>query len=485
MLSQKQILWILLASILLNAFPVFLLPTLGLTDAGAHVYNSSLLLRFIEGEAGFLTAFLETNDWYIPNWSSHLVLAGFLKVGLSPLWAQKLFILIYVLGLPTSCIYFLKKLKGRWQLSFLLALPLVYTYVFMLGFFNFMLGMVFITLGSFIHLRLDNTSYLKYFLFHLVWLGVLYFTHIFVFGIGLLFFLILSVRSRLGLISSVLIIGLSSLPYLILGTSFLFRNSRINTQAYSIELKWLMRDLFTAAPLQGNSQGVFLWFGLSISILVLLLLVYGFYKKVYQLREWPLLAMAMVMLLAYFILPDSSAGGGYISERFLTLFWLFLLLYLGTVSWSKGLQAGMAAFVLILIGFKATSLYREQSTYSKHILQLVDVSETIPHNSLIFIKHGNSKVQLKHAHGYLGVSTNCLLSQNYEAFTDYFPLQWRIESIAYKQLVETEKQADYEQLNYSSTSRIKHYFIWSENLEKEATPYSPIMDDRMLYKVSR
>ncbi len=470
LLPQNTIKCILVLAILLSALPVILIEAFALTDAGSHLYNAKLLLQLFN-ESKFLDAYIAPNNWSTPNWTSHLFLSVLLWAGFSGLAAQKILILFYVIGFPWFAMLFLKEYTNRWSLTFILVLVACYSYIFSLGFYNFLLGLVFLMAGGYVHLKLQNTVIWKKTVFLFCFFGLLYFTHIFVFGIGVVFIACLTLSTNFSLATflkaqvSILIAGL---PFLLLGILFLTRPTHLNTEPFFMEMKWLFKNFYSASPLQGTSNGQFKWFGYFVSLFTLSILLLGWVKGLANKKYLPLLLLAVLLAIFYFILPDSGAGGSYINERLNNLFWIFLLLYASCIAFKPKLQLLIATMVFGAVAIKAINIYSLQKPLSDTVVALTKLGETLNENSVVYALTPKLPEQLLHADSYVGVSSGCLLADNYEAYMGYFPIIWRFDLPTYVLLNHYKYQLkEYNQLNTNpNLIGIKEYVLTQDATTK-------------------
>ena len=100
--------WLLALLHLIPAWAFHYLPT---QDGPSHLANAQILKDYGTPAAGY-EAFFEVRWDPLPNWTSHLVLAGLLYLA-PPLVAEKLLVSLYVLGFAGSFRYFLGSFGER------------------------------------------------------------------------------------------------------------------------------------------------------------------------------------------------------------------------------------------------------------------------------------------------------------------------------------------------------------------------------------
>jgi hypothetical protein len=116
----------------LHLAPVWAFHYLPTQDGASHLDNAQILKALGSSDSNY-EAIFEIRADPIPNWTSHLLLAGMLFV-VPPLIAEKLLVSLYILGFAGSFRYFLGAFGERtWPISWL-------------GFYNFCLSLILVWL---------------------------------------------------------------------------------------------------------------------------------------------------------------------------------------------------------------------------------------------------------------------------------------------------------------------------------------------------
>lgn len=139
----KDKLFIILFAIacLLNAMPVFLNTFVLSLDGPAHLYNSNLIAELIRGNA-VVGEYVSFNTLHFTNWSGHLILTLFNLI--APAWiAQKVFIILLVIAFPVSFAFMVTRLNYKSRYMSFVIFPFTYSIFFFLGFYNFLLAIIF------------------------------------------------------------------------------------------------------------------------------------------------------------------------------------------------------------------------------------------------------------------------------------------------------------------------------------------------------
>jgi hypothetical protein len=139
--GESVLFWTLAVLYLIPVWSFHYLPT---QDGPSHLDNAQILKDLGNSTAGY-EAFFEVRDDPIPNWTSHLLLAGLLYL-VPALTAEKLLVSLYILGFAGSFRYFLGAFGDRCRPISWLGLLFVYNRCFWMGFYNFCLSLIFVWL---------------------------------------------------------------------------------------------------------------------------------------------------------------------------------------------------------------------------------------------------------------------------------------------------------------------------------------------------
>ncbi len=157
-------------------------------DAPAHLYNAKLLYEMLFKHNIAIGQWYSFNNLIVPNWTGHALLV-FLLIFFNALWAQKIFILLYLLIFPFSFRYLISSTKGNIAISYF-AFPFAFSFFFFLGFFNFLIGLpiMFFAMGYWI----ENLNLVKFKFFAVLTLFsvLIYLSHPIIFAIWCVFLLL-------------------------------------------------------------------------------------------------------------------------------------------------------------------------------------------------------------------------------------------------------------------------------------------------------
>lgn len=151
-------------------------------DGSPHLYNSYLILEILSGSSN-VDQFISINPYPIPNLSGHWIMA-FLLLVFTPMIVTKVMVTFTFAGFASACAWLRFQTVGSDGLNagFLFGTALAFNWLWFLGFYNFILGLIGFTfaLGLYWRWREDLN------LFRSVVLSVLivfvYFSHLISFG---------------------------------------------------------------------------------------------------------------------------------------------------------------------------------------------------------------------------------------------------------------------------------------------------------------
>jgi hypothetical protein len=372
---------------------------------------------------------------------------------LPPLVAEKVLLTGYVVLLPLAARYALEGVRAGAGWLAVLTFPLVHSFPYHMGFYNFCysLGVFFLVVGYWLRhcdrfgprqaLALAALVLLLYFC-HLVAVAMALMT-VGLLGTG---WLLLDARAekrsadepslRRLAVSRLLWPALAFLPALALGLTFVGRQG--STMRWEVTPPQLLDRLIGLDVLVSylrSLEGV-LSRGCFAGLALLCAGVLWRRWRSRQLgRDDLILVAAAVALVAYFTAPSQMSGGSFVNTR-LSLFVLFLLILWLAVhpfavrpKWVVQVSAGLLALGLLAIHIAA------YDGFNDYLAEYVSVGgELKPDRTLLpltFARQlrakglGDAKVGVfRHAAGYLAAQRGVIDLENYEAHTDYFPVRF-------------------------------------------------------------
>ena len=130
----------LLVLTLASLFPIWAYRYLPTQDGGNHLYSAYVIGHYLSPGGALYRQCFMFYDRLVPNWTSHALLAGLMRL-VSPILAEKLVASLYILGLPWMAWRLLERLRPGSGGAAVLVLPLTFNLPFLMGFTNFSLGL--------------------------------------------------------------------------------------------------------------------------------------------------------------------------------------------------------------------------------------------------------------------------------------------------------------------------------------------------------
>ncbi len=446
--SKKYLIYsVFLFLLVLTLYPVLFLKYFPSMDGAPHMYNANLLLEMMRGN-GFIQMFYDYNNSKITNWSDHLLLATLFSF--LPAWlSEKILLTVLAAFIPVSMLLIIpkeKRLSSIWLLAF--ALPFIYNFLFLLGFWNYHIAlvMVFIIYGQLY--KSDFQIIGKTMLIFLtIMVFLLYFTHALVFGIFCLSYLIIfwfsiiknqfyKKQNRSLLLRD--LIG-SSIVFFI-PAIFAFRDFINGDKALKISglefmpFSEVMKQLFHIRPLiyfnYTTESKVTIWF-FFIFLTIFTIIVFNRIKT-YKLVRKPFkksdvfLLISGLLLVIYLFIPNAVKPlVGFLKVRIAVPMFLFFILWIGLQKIKMNF-AIPAAIIGLLLHFWLVNYYTKtiKRDFIGNIDELNKISGYIKPNSTVLpvIKH--VYWPKNHFSNYLGTDKPMVILENYEASSGSFPLTW-------------------------------------------------------------
>lgn len=448
--------WLLFCVIaILNLIPAIQQPFFPSTDGPTHLYNANLILQLVSGHSEFLSGYYAFTDWIVPNWGGHFILASLLSV-FSPMAASRIFVGLCLFFLPLSFRYLSLQINKDARFASYLIFPLCYSFMLCMGFYNFIFGliMLFTTLGILIRYR---SSPFRWPSFILLFFMVLfcYLSHLFAFlCLGMIVYCLYSLdilqtliakKSIRELLKSITrIITVFALPLFLTlvyytktgtpgGKTFLPKDELVDWITMGRSMIWyfvteespytglIVLTILCLFPIAVFLYVRTLWKSLrgSNSALSSFIMQLSF-------REVSLL-MLILMVVLYFLLPDSDASAGFVSVRLNLMIFVFLILWLSAFHFPKWIALSAVA-ILFYAQYHLLTLH---SSYFKKLnpvmLEILAIEQDIKEHTVILPLNYSDEWPEHHSSNYLGIRKPVVIMENHESNNAYFPLKWNCD----------------------------------------------------------
>jgi hypothetical protein len=492
--------WLFAGLVVLHLLPVWLFPYFPSQDGPCHVDTANILSSYLRPELSSFREYYVINPELVPNWLTHLFLAG-AAFFMSPRIAEKLLLSAYLILLPVSIRWMLGIIDSRARSWAFMAFPFVGNLLLHLGFYNFSCGLplFFFVLGIWFRSR-EHWTLQDTVSFGLLCL-LLYFCHIVPFFMACGSVAILAVwltlfdaaeqirHGRLDLRvlwqawrMRALVPLYAALPALLLAYEFLIRHrGSLSRGPFSMDQQWCqLRDLrclvsYEAAELW-PARAVFWLFGLLV--LGLLIRKAG-RRNVERADGW--VVLAAVCLLLYFG-ADAVIADKMLSLRLMVFPFFALILWLAAQPPIRLAQAAAACLAVVQLGIH-TAKYAELNDYLREYLSGMELVE--PNTTLLALSFSHkgtapdgrrlseSVEVFRHASGYLTAQRDAIDLLNFEAGLDPAPVLYRPGLNPYRFLLKGQQldaeppQAEF--LAYSGIGgHVDYVLLWSLDPRRSA-----------------
>ncbi len=426
--TERLLAWAIGSLMALNAMWVLWIPAFPTLDGWTHLHTARMLFE------GAPEGVYCENPGMVPNRVGHLIL-GALQTVLPGLIAERTLLALIILGTGLGT-WALARSFGQVSPLVLLVLPFTVNFMLVLGFHNFLLGVVLAFGSAAWWFRTPRISWTHL----LVLLGasvVLFYTHTTALALFLLLLgghellVVFGKRDRIahlpgGRWGALLAVCAACLPALLL---FLDFNASQQASWGEVDRTANLRDLFDLRSLVLYHYGAEEKFTYTIKlILVATALLAAFVRwRTSGPHIVPgdlALALAVLLLALYFILPDSSGYASYITVR---LQWMALLLFIVWVAVQRiPLLAALPGVAMTLLAHQARNGYISQAMapMAERIEQVSSIATSIPEGSVVLPINMEDNWLLGHIPSLLAAERDVVLLDNYECGTGYFPYVW-------------------------------------------------------------
>lgn len=429
---QSSARWVhigILGTLLLNALWILGVPCFPTLDGWTHLHTARMMLQ------GLPDGVYCPNPDMVPNRAGHLVLAG-LQIALPPLVAERLLLSLIVLGIGYGAYALVRALGGRSPII-LLVLPFTVNFLVALGFHNFLLGLGLALLLAAWWIALERVTYIHYGAF-IAATFLLFYTH----TTALVLFLMLcgthelmvmwrmrtrtDARTQKSLVALVQFL-LAALPTVAL---FLIFNAGQGGEWGSVDRAANLRDLIDQRSLTLYGGEVEAKFVYAMKFIVFGALLLAIFDRSLCERPWrvhptdlPLL-IALLLLVLYFILPDSSGYASYITVRLQLMAMVLLIVWIAARPLALHTSLPFVAMALLVQYVRLDHFAETMAPLAERQDQLLLAADQLPEGAIVLPISTEDNWLLGHASSLLAVERDVVLLDNYECNTGYFPLVW-------------------------------------------------------------
>lgn len=429
-----------------NLLPVFLVNTFVTLDGGAHGYNTNILHDLLFNDGNSYGDYFKLNHELVPNLTSHIIflaLTSFLPYAI----AEKILVASFLLFLPI----FYRRLVLYYQPSNTFAsyliIPFTHYSLLYLGFYNFSIALVLMLACILYWLKNKIQMSFKNYLLLFCIFTLIYFSHVFVFAITLLFIgfdvglntikdLTQSKVNRLSTLTNFIKtstpLAIIASPFLVLMFLYFKKRPCLGHDKFLTDeqIFRMFKDVEVLVPFNEKFEEYSAWFFYGLSALFVFILFHRIKKKNFTsvIKDtWLILSTVLVWLLFKF--PDDDGYAGYISIRFVILFYIFILIWLSI----HELKPIWYLIIIVVFCYPYLQLRKE----NRHSERSFNIELEKTKQALMLIKENKTLVSFNfsdnwlagHFANYLATDKNIIVLDNYEAYTGYFPVSWNYDKL--------------------------------------------------------
>ena len=421
--------------ILVYLLPIWLFSYFPTQDGISHVYNSHIITDYNNPDFEF-GDYYDVHWFPFPNWLSHISLTILMYI-FSPLYAETVFLSLYVILFPVSIHYFLNAVRPNQNSLVILSFTFIYNYLLLMGFYNFAVSvpLFFLALGYWWKYK-DNLDTIRIICINLLIL-ITYFAHLISYAFVLFSIALLTVFHYRGNIKKILLTGCSVLPAALMLLVYLPTSDLVSGRPPSFDfgrIGELMKNLIGMKVLIAYDQNQS-WIAYSVFACLLFLIIYTLWNgRVNLIKENSgqnlFLLLFTVFLGLYLILPNNVGPGGWVNDRLLILSMLSVLACFRLSEnprWRRIFTAGVTILAIINIAYitiLCQKLNTELDEFNAFVEKVEDNSVILP---LQFDSGGESLRIGIFVNGanYYCLDNGCINLGNYEVQFDYFPVHFK------------------------------------------------------------
>ncbi|MBI2968664.1 MAG: hypothetical protein HYY40_12760 [Bacteroidetes bacterium] len=441
-------------AIILNALPLFCLKFFPTLDGASHLYNANIIDRLISDKSSIIHDFFTMNTFPVPNWTTNILLAC-TNFFLPAFIAEKIVLVIYLVGLPLSFKYFIMSVAPNNNGLAFFIFPFCYSFLFYMGFYNFCFSFIFVFLAMANYFKQEGIFSGKRTLIFFILVILIYFSHAVTFGFFIIVFIFSVMMKNLPVIFNpgnlksikkeiknnrwIILLLLVILVLFIGFLSVHFTSFSGASQPFSVLCQWifLCKPVITFVyETEYKYTTVFFLTALSIFIMVL-------FKRASDMKKGSdvshkrnidiitsglnksdgILFSSLGIIILFFIVPDNSLAG-MMSDRLILLFYIFFIMWLAVQSVPRWLTYVAAAIIIFCQFNLVKNRFKINKELSECASEIYQVTNYIEDGSVILPVNYSDNYLLTHFSNYTAVEKDVVVLENVEASMRWFPVKW-------------------------------------------------------------
>ena len=419
-------------------------------DGPAHLYNSNLIHQLTTTDS-ILNSFFKINPELVPNWLSHLIISSLMFV--APAWlAEKILLILYVIGLAISFRLLLNKLCPNNLMLSVFIFPFIYSFLFHLGFYNYSLSFIFLFLTIYYWLETREKNNASKYIVLFILFTAIYFSNLVSY-----FFLLLCLGSLIIYFSAIdfirnrnllstfkyfirksFFLFLAALPSLILLLLFYKATVFFQTESHNpiSTLVKHINDVRAIIVYDYSGEEIFTEQFFHIMLVIVSVSLFIRFKNkslkdiLSSLNTSDVFLFPIVVSLLFLFLIPNASGAGMMSDRFGLMFYMLTIVWVISQPIPKKLIYLIVLVVVVLhFGLLFKHLNGAIKRLNKDAIEIYQTSNYIQPNSIVLpVNLSENWVEL-HFSNYLGIDKPIVILENYEASVGWFPVLWNMEKI--------------------------------------------------------
>jgi hypothetical protein len=409
-------------------------------DGPSYVYNAAVAKKLLFHAQPYASIY-RINPHLNPGWAGTILFALSASMAGAGHAEQLMMSLMLCLGF-FSFSYAIRSLAPKTLPFTPLSNALLETWFLWIGFYNFYLGMILVPLGIGFYARRNGNLTMRDGLMLALWLVILFFVHLLAAGISILALAIMGVwlhfaRPHSGDLRDAarqagILLGAMA-PVLLLCLIFAHGASGGVSFRPNVLQSWLEFPMHVFATANGFAGGQ--WYLWPAVLGLMIISVLGMRGDEWRMAKGGLAIAAILVFLAYLMVPDSGLGGNQVKVRFAWVVFLLGGLLVSSVARLQPLKTPIAIFVSACLAFNLTSTVKGVAAYSRAVEDYLSTTAGIrPGSNIIRLRYPTPDLPerygfqeigrdpLFHLDAYVAARLGCLDLSDYQAPTADFPV---------------------------------------------------------------
>ena len=423
-------------------------------DGPAHLYSGNIIKELILGNYSEYSNIFKFNQFPVPNWIAHFIFA-LSGIVFPDFIGEKIVIGIYLILFPLFfrriILWFYPENKTISYFGILLS----HNHLLYFGFYNFILAVAFFMVTSYYILKLNYKNTFKYVSILSILFLITYFSHVLVLLVSFAFAIPLALseikiqkqenyyifNNWKQVLTKLKLVLLAMIPSAALAIFYILKVDSLE-HAGHLSLNRLIDWIIDIRPMLAlcmcKPWNIYTHILFGVIILMITTSLVRFIKMNCSVKDGKLSVVIpapklssflflffFIFLLLFLIIPNSNL----LTERLILFVYIFLVFWLGSLSYPRWLHVLFLA-TLLTTHIKFAFMYTENMrNASKQIEMMSEITDHVPPGSLLLpFNYANQHNWLHdHVAGYFGSDKPIIVIENYEAQLAWFPLKWNID----------------------------------------------------------